>query len=73
MYRSNIKRRVGDFLTSPITGPKKRGVLMMHNFCDDMTCPCHEDSDNIQALGDAVQSGLASVGDADRIYHSRTV
>jgi hypothetical protein len=29
-------------------------------FCYDMgSCPCHEDKDNIQALGQAVQDGLA--------------
>lgn len=44
-----------------------------HPFCDDMTCPCHEDGDLIEALGEAVQEGFASVGDADRIYRGRTV
>lgn len=44
-----------------------------HPFCYDPKCPCKEDQDNIQALGDAVQEGLASVADADRIYRGQTV
>ena len=42
-------------------------------FCYDMTCPCHEDSELTQTLGEAVQGGLATPTDADRIYHGRTV
>ena len=42
-------------------------------FCYDMTCPCHENSDSIQTLGEAVQEGLATTTDADRIYHGQTV
>ena len=42
-------------------------------FCYDPNCPCKEDQDRIGALGDAVQEGLASVADADRIYQGRTV
>lgn len=42
-------------------------------FCWDPTCPDKEDQDNIQALGQAVQDGLVSVDDANRIYHGRTV
>ena len=46
-----------------------------HPFCDDMTCPCHSDDNQkaIEALGQAVTEGLASVGDADRIFRGRTV
>lgn len=43
-------------------------------FCYDMgSCPCHEDQGNIQALGQAVQDGLATPTDADNIYRGRTV
>ena len=42
-------------------------------FCWDPTCPDKEDQDNIQALGQAVQDGLASPADADRIYRGKTV
>jgi hypothetical protein len=42
-------------------------------FCYDPSCPCHEDTDNMQTLGDAVQDGLASPADADRIYRGKTV
>jgi hypothetical protein len=44
-----------------------------HPFCDDMTCPCKEDPDAIQALGEAVQDGRASPADADRIYRGKTI
>lgn len=44
-----------------------------HTFCYDMSCPCHENLENINQLGDAVSDGLASTGDADRIYRGRTV
>lgn len=44
-----------------------------HLFCYDMPCPCHEDSDRVQELGQQVQDGLASVSDADRIYRGKTV
>lgn len=42
-------------------------------FCWDPTCPSQEDHDNVQALGQAVQDGLASTDDANRIYRGRTV
>jgi hypothetical protein len=42
-------------------------------FCYDMTCPCHEDGECIHTLGQAVEDGLASPADADRIYRGRTV
>jgi len=42
-------------------------------FCYDMTCPCHEDGECIHNLGQAVQDGLASSADADRIYRGKNV
>ncbi len=42
-------------------------------FCYDPTCPDKENQGNIRALGQAVQDGLASPADADRIYHGKTV
>jgi hypothetical protein len=42
-------------------------------FCDDMTCPCHDDTDAINDLNDAYQGGLVSREDADRIYRGRTI
>ena len=42
-------------------------------FCDDMSCPCHENQDDVNDLNDAVQDGLASTQDADNIYHGRTI
>jgi hypothetical protein len=44
-----------------------------HPFCDDMSCPCHEDPENVETLGQAYADGLASTGDADRIYRGKTL
>jgi hypothetical protein len=42
-------------------------------FCDDMSCPCHEDKDAINDLTDYYQDGLVSREDADRIYRGQTL
>jgi hypothetical protein len=42
-------------------------------FCDDMTCPCHSDQDNIDTLHQAYDDGLVSADDATHIYHGRTI
>lgn len=45
-----------------------------NGFCYDMTCPCHEDNqDGKERLGQAVTDGEVTVGEADDIYHGRTV
>lgn len=44
-----------------------------HLFCDDMSCPCHEDSDNLQALGDWADAGLIGSTDGMLYYTGRTV
>lgn len=44
-----------------------------HDFCFDMTCPCHEDQENISDLGEAYQDGLVSASDADNIYRGKVV
>ena len=45
-----------------------------NGFCYDLSsCPCHEDQDNIQRLGQAYQDGEVTVDEADNIYHGRTV
>jgi len=41
-------------------------------FCWDETCPDKEDQELIGALNQAVQDGLVSTDDANRIYHGRT-
>jgi hypothetical protein len=43
-----------------------------HPFCDDLTCPCHEDQDAINDLNNCYQDGLVSRDDADRIYRGLT-
>lgn len=44
-----------------------------HAFCYDLSCPCHENTDSIQQLGQAVTDGLATTDDADNIYRGRVV
>ncbi len=55
-----------DLVDVPIHTPE-------HPICDDMTCPCHEDPDNMQALGEAVQEGHVTPEEADRIYRGKHV
>ncbi len=44
-----------------------------HPFCDDLTCPCHEDQDAIAELNSFYQDGLVSRDDAERIYRGQTL
>lgn len=44
-----------------------------HPFCDDMSCPCHEDQGNIDELNSYHQEGLVSTQDADNIYRGKTL
>jgi hypothetical protein len=44
-----------------------------HLFCDDLSCPCHSDQDNINELNGYYQEGLVSSTDADNIYRGRTI
>ena len=42
-------------------------------FCDDLTCPCHEDQEAIQATGQQVLDGLLTPNDADGLYRGKTL
>lgn len=42
-------------------------------FCDDLSCPCHEDADAVNDLTSYYQDGLVSREDADRIYRGKTI
>lgn len=44
-----------------------------HPFCDDGTCPCHEDEDNQQTLQGWYDEGLIGATDGDLIYRGRTI
>jgi hypothetical protein len=44
-----------------------------HLFCDDPTCPCHEDEENQQTLQEWYDDGLIGSVDGDNIYHGRTI
>jgi hypothetical protein len=43
-----------------------------YGFCDDMSHECHENQESITDLNQDVENGLASTGDADRIYRNQT-
>jgi hypothetical protein len=55
------------------TDPNNPDNHREHQFCTDMSCGCHEDSDEIQLLDAFYQEGLVSTDDADRIYHGKTL
>ena len=42
-------------------------------FCDDMSCPCHNDTDAINDLNGYYQDGLVSPEDANRIFRGKTL
>ena len=44
-----------------------------HEFCTDMSCPCHQDPDNLDELNEYYQEGLVSAQDADNIYRGKTL
>jgi len=44
-----------------------------NGFCYEQDCPCHENQDNVQALGQAYRDGEVTVDEADNIYHGRTI
>lgn len=71
-------RQTGDedqeyYVYPVLEGSDYREHTTDHPFCGDMTCPCHEDQDNIEELNGYHQEGLVSTGDADNIYHGRTL
>ena len=43
-----------------------------HQFCTDMSCPCHEDPDKIGLLESFRQEGEVSIDDANRIFRGQT-
>lgn len=42
-------------------------------FCDDMTCPCHEDQEAIAETAEQVTGGLLTPSEADRYYRGKTL
>ncbi len=42
-------------------------------FCWDETCPCHDDSDAIASINDAITEGIITSDDAIRIIKGQTV
>lgn len=49
---------------------------IIHNdsgFCDDMTYACHENAESIKKLNQAIQDGIVTAEDANRIFRGQTV
>ena len=44
-----------------------------NGFCYEGNCPCKEDQESIERLGQAIEDGEVTVEEADNIYHGRTV
>jgi hypothetical protein len=44
-----------------------------HLFCDDLSCPCHEDQGAIQVVMGHVTDGLMTFKEADLYYSGRTL
>lgn len=57
--------------------PYEDEVIVEHTdtdlFCDDGTCPCHEDNENIAIVGEFVDDGLMTPNEADRYYRGGTI
>lgn len=44
-----------------------------HLFCDDPSCPCHEDQENMETLLEWYEEGVVGPADGDHIYRGRTI
>jgi len=42
-------------------------------FCNDLSCPCHEDQSKVGKLNNYYQDGLVSAEDADRIFRGKAL
>lgn len=60
-------------INTPQEGDNQYSEHDEHLFCYDTTCPCHESRPLIGDLADAVEEGLASVDDANRIYRGKVI
>lgn len=63
-----------DYYVYPVlSGTDYREHTDEHPFCDEMDCPCHEDSENTAMLQEWYNDGLIGSVDGDLIYRGRTV
>jgi hypothetical protein len=64
-------------MAQPIPIPYEEGDEIIHTddhlFCDDPTCPCHEENDSIEQVQTWISDGLITAEDADRLYRGMTV
>jgi hypothetical protein len=44
-----------------------------HRFCDDPSCPCHEDEENQETLQQWYDEGLIGASDGDLISRGHTI
>ena len=63
----------GEYYVIPVIPVDQAVHTPDHPFCDDLSCPCHEDQANIDTLNGYYQDGLVSAEDAHRIYRGHTI
>ncbi len=60
---------------TPIVIPMEDPILhtQSHPFCGDPTCPCHEDSELLSDVAQAVEQGLLTAAEATRFVEGKAV
>jgi hypothetical protein len=60
---------------TPIVIPMEDPILHMksHPFCSDPTCPCHEDSELLSVVAQAVEQGPLTPDEATRLVEGKAV
>lgn len=62
-----------DYIYPVLQGTDYREHTADHLFCDDESCPCHEDDENLAQLNEWYQEGLIGAVDGENIYRGRTI
>ncbi len=60
---------------TPIVIPMEDPILhtKSHPFCNDPTCPCHEDSELLSEVAQAVEQGFLTPDEAMRVVTGKIV
>lgn len=62
-----------EYYVYPTVDVDQREHTNDHPFCDDSTCPCHEDRENLATLQGWYNDGLIGEVDGDLIYRGKTI
>lgn len=61
----------------PITVPHDYEPIFEHTdvdlFCPNMSCPCHEDQENIALVAQDVEKGFLTTSEADRYLRGQNI